>query len=868
VPTSIAAQVLAKEYVRLGGRVIAVEDSTPSGALTAPTFTPIGGSYTSTQNVAITADDGTSIWYTVDGSRPDDTNGMLYTGPIAVTATTVTATTVINAIAYKAGRKTSSVASATYIITPPGTAAPPTFIPVAGTYTTARSVAISSATAGATIRYTDDGSIPSETGGIVYTGPITVDTTRTIQAIAYKTGMTDSVVSIAAYTIDARVAAPSLSPQPGSYSTAKTVTMSTTTDGATIWYTLDGNPPTANNKNVYSAPFSVAATTTVNAMAIKANMTNSLVTTGRYVISSGCTPAITASSSPSSLSYRGLSQRLGIGVTASGVWNAAADQSWVTLAYGTTHSGASRETLSVTVSANPGSSSRTATVSITDSAGCLALQVPVTQSAQTLVLSPDQTTMAAGQSQTFSLYNSGERINSLSSDWSSYTWTLRAGAGNTGATLSGQIYTAPDTITDYNAEDLITVTKSNPPLQATAIVSFSTPTVSLISFTPTNDHGVGALFTARVTNWHSTHRVHLIFGSSPVASTACSTAVLYPVPGQGWVYGDGSNVEGGSSTPLGENANGFTPTNNECTLHPATSRFTIDGDRPVDPVVATFDLSFKDHFAGPQTVFYDITDANGEGGNYSALTTYTVAPSYWVSPANPTVMQAHTQQFTAMGSDNTPLTADTWMLTPSTGAGTVDANGLYTAPALVTSTQTVTVTAGNVSTGKSASTTITLTPPPVTVSVAPASVGVGASQSVQFSATVSNTSNTAVTWSISPSVGTINSSTGLYTAPTSITAQAITVTATSQADTTKSATATINLSTLPVDLNLPSTTLTSGTASYRAVNSITAALGFVVSSAANVTFEAGNSIRLEPGFHATAGTATTTFHAYIDRSIH
>ena len=82
---------------------------------------------------------------------------------------------------------------------------------------------------------------------------------------------------------------------------------------------------------------------------------------------------------------------------------------------------------------------------------------------------------------------------------------------------------------------------------------------------------------------------------------------------------------------------------------------------------------------------------------------------------------------------------------------------------------------------------------PVSVSVSPANATLSASQSQQFTATVTGSSNTAVTWSLSPAVGTISSS-GLYTAPGVIaSAQTVTVTATSVADATKSASATVSL---------------------------------------------------------------------------
>ena len=84
----------------------------------------------------------------------------------------------------------------------------------------------------------------------------------------------------------------------------------------------------------------------------------------------------------------------------------------------------------------------------------------------------------------------------------------------------------------------------------------------------------------------------------------------------------------------------------------------------------------------------------------------------------------------------------------------------------------------------------------VDVAVNPATALLNAGQTQQFTATVTGTTNTAVTWSLSPETGTI-SPTGLYAAPSSVTAtQTVNVKATSVADPTKSATATVTL--LPV----------------------------------------------------------------------
>jgi hypothetical protein len=87
---------------------------------------------------------------------------------------------------------------------PPVTAAP-VFSPPAGAYSTAQSVTLSSATAGAAIYYTTDGTTPT-TGSNVYSGPMTVgDGTTTIKAIAVAGGLSPSAVATAAYIVGSTV---------------------------------------------------------------------------------------------------------------------------------------------------------------------------------------------------------------------------------------------------------------------------------------------------------------------------------------------------------------------------------------------------------------------------------------------------------------------------------------------------------------------------------------------------------------------------------------------------------------------------------------------------------------------------------------
>jgi parallel beta-helix repeat protein len=256
--------------------------TTPPVVVADPTFSLGGGTYSSAQLVSITtATGGASIRYTTDGSTPSETVGTLYSGAI-----TVSSNTTVKAIAYETGMSDSNVVSVTYSIQ----AAAPTFSPGAGTYSSAQSVTISSTTGGVSIRYTTDGSTPTETNGTLYSGPVTVSGSETLKAIAYSSSNADSNVSSAVYTItQPQVAAPTFIPAGGSYSSAQTVTISSTTNGASIRYTIDGSTPTETNGTLYSGPISISVTTTLKAIAYEAGFSDSTVSTAIYTISNGTT---------------------------------------------------------------------------------------------------------------------------------------------------------------------------------------------------------------------------------------------------------------------------------------------------------------------------------------------------------------------------------------------------------------------------------------------------------------------------------------------------------------------------------------------------------------------------------------------------
>ena len=107
---------------------------------------------------------------------------------------------------------------------------------------------MSSATAGATVRYTLDGTTPTLASPVVHGRPAVVSSTTTVTARAFKSGMTASAAANAAYALDAAgaVATPSIVPAGGRFLTQQTVTI-TGAAGATLRYTVNGADPTASD---------------------------------------------------------------------------------------------------------------------------------------------------------------------------------------------------------------------------------------------------------------------------------------------------------------------------------------------------------------------------------------------------------------------------------------------------------------------------------------------------------------------------------------------------------------------------------------------------------------------------------------------
>jgi len=199
-------------------RYRAVTSSTiPLAAGLAPlVVTPAAGTYSSVQTLTITEPiPGSTIYYQLSG--PVSTNGFVqYTGPVSLPYAGIET---LQAYATQTGYVQTNSFLAQYTLNYPAAPAPVLSL-APGSYSSLQSLTITDSLAGATIYYTTDGTLPT-TSSTVYTGPITVSSTETVEAIAAAPGYSTSGVTTAAYTINISVPGFTLSASPASMSVAQ-----------------------------------------------------------------------------------------------------------------------------------------------------------------------------------------------------------------------------------------------------------------------------------------------------------------------------------------------------------------------------------------------------------------------------------------------------------------------------------------------------------------------------------------------------------------------------------------------------------------------------------------------------------------------
>lgn len=91
----------------------------------------------------------------------------------------------------------------------------------------------------------------------------------------------DNIVVVYSAINTSKVTTPSISPNGGEFVGSQEITLSCSTSGATIYYTLDGATPTTSSTQ-YETPFTITETKTVKAIAVKSGLTNSDVATATF----------------------------------------------------------------------------------------------------------------------------------------------------------------------------------------------------------------------------------------------------------------------------------------------------------------------------------------------------------------------------------------------------------------------------------------------------------------------------------------------------------------------------------------------------------------------------------------------------------
>jgi uncharacterized repeat protein (TIGR02543 family) len=174
-------KVIAVSDGMLSSDVATYEYTIKMPAVAAPAASVASSVYSATQTIALScATEDAIIYYTTDGTQPDEDSAKYDGTPI-----TVSDTTTIKAFAGKDGMTDSATTSFTYVIQREQAAKPQASLEP-GTYSTPQTMKLSCATEGAVIHYTIDGSEPNEQSPVYSdTNPIEIGSNLVVKARAY-----------------------------------------------------------------------------------------------------------------------------------------------------------------------------------------------------------------------------------------------------------------------------------------------------------------------------------------------------------------------------------------------------------------------------------------------------------------------------------------------------------------------------------------------------------------------------------------------------------------------------------------------------------------------------------------------------------
>jgi len=390
------------------------------------------------------------------------------------------------------------------------------------------------------------------------------------------------------------------------------------------------------------------------------------------------------------------------------------------------------------------------------------------------------------------------------------TWTASGGT-----VTSGGIYTAPSSAGTYTvtATSAADSTKS-----ASAVVTVSQPVQVSVSISPTTatlSSGAQKQFTASVLGSTNTAVTWAASGGT------VTVGGLYTAPSSAGTYTVTATSAADSTKLASAVVTVSQPVQVFVSISPTTATLSTGAQKQFTASVSGSTNTAVTWTASGGTVTssgmytapssagtYTVTATSAADSTKSTSAIVTVSQttpvSISISPSTVSLSTGGQEQFTAnvSGASNTAVT---W----SASGGTVSTSGLYGAPSTAGTYTIKAVSAADPTKAASATASVSVAPV-VSVSVSPTTVSMPQKWQQQFAATVSGSSNTAVTWSVKQGTGTITQS-GLYTAPQAVETDIIS--ATSQTDSTKSASATITV-VAPHIVSLKWSTSTSPNISY------------------------------------------------------
>jgi hypothetical protein len=352
---------------------------------------------------------------------------------------------------------------------------PPTASPAPGTYSSAQNVALA-ATNSSSIRYTLDGSTPSCTTSTLYSGPIHIASSATINAIACNDTHSSSVASFGYVILTATVYSPA--PQPTVTLTASPTSITSGGSATLTWSSTNASSCTGNgfstagsgassggsyggatsgSATVYptvTTTYSVSCTNGTVSAASSATVTVTSASTGGTVTSPYSTPpSATLIASPTSITSGG---------SATLTWSSANASSCTGNGFSTAGSGASSG--GSFDGATSGSVTVSPTQTTTYSVSCKNGLVSAVGSATVTVVKPPSVSLTASPT---SITSGG----SATLTWSSTNATSCTGNGFSAGATSGSASVSPTQTTTYS----VSCTNGTVSAASSATVTVTTP---------------------------------------------------------------------------------------------------------------------------------------------------------------------------------------------------------------------------------------------------------------------------------------------------------------------------------------------------------------------------------------------------------